>query len=159
MSILRYEPYIVEFLRLVLLVVFLSFAGYFIKLFPFISELEFLKSNYTLAEFVEFSVFGIISFLLIEFSFRVERVVAEMISLIPSAGVIHRYIFFIVSAVFLYSGWLNTFVKLVGKEWRWLYQLFFAAFTIVIFILIFLILYREGDKLGRNILNKIREVR
>lgn len=156
MSFSRYEPYIVEILRLAVLVIFVSFAGYFIKFLPFVSELPFIKSNYTLAEFIEFVVFGVISFLLIEFSFRVEKKVNDMIDFIPRVGVIHRYSFFIVSGILLYSGWINTFMKIVGEDWVWIYQMFFATFTILMFIVIFVIIYREGENFGKNILSKFK---
>ena len=158
MNISRYEPYLVEIVRLIVLVIFVSFSGYFIRILPFIEDLSFIKDGYTLGEFIEFLAFGTISFLLVEFSFRVQKSVDDIVRFIPRCGIIHRYLIFIISGVFLYSGWLNTFIKLVGNDWVWLYQLFFAGFTIGMFVVIFMIIYREGDNFGRNILEKFKEI-
>lgn len=158
MNISKYEPYIIEVIRLFVLVSFVSIAGYFIHFLPFINELPFIKNDYMLDEFLEFVVFLVISFLLIEFSKRTQNIVDYMLEFIPKVGLIHKYIFFIISMLLLYSGGLKSYEKLVGKDWLWLYQMVFAGLVIFIISLIFLIIYREGDRFGKNLYSKIREI-
>ncbi len=154
----RYESYLVEVVRLCLLVFFIVVALYFLKFLPFISDLSFIKTEFSLYEFIEFIFFALISFLLGEFSFRVERTVDSMLDFVPKAGRIHRYIMLTVSFVFLYWGGVNAFSKLISSDFVWLYQMFFAGVVLFIISKIFLIIYYEGENFGRNILSKIKEL-
>lgn len=154
----RYDSYISEVLRLGVLVVFLVFSGYFLRMLPFISDLFFIKPELSLSEFIEFLVFIFISFLLFEFAYRVEDTVSSMIDLIPGSGRIHRYVFFIISFILIYWGGVNVFSKLIGNIYLWMYQIVFAGILMFIVAKIFLIIYYEGDTIGRNIFERIKKI-
>lgn len=158
MNISKYEPYIVEVIRIFVLVSFVALAGYFVRFLPFINELPFIRADYMLSEFLELVVFFMISFLLVEFSKRTQIIVDNMFDFVPKIGLIHKYIFFIISLLLLYSGGINSYNKLIGREWIWIYQMIFAGLVIFIVALIFLIIYREGDKFGKNLYSKMKEV-
>ncbi|MGC8866711.1 MAG: hypothetical protein ACP5IO_02290 [Elusimicrobiales bacterium] len=152
----RYEGYIIEVIRTSVLIVFIVILLYFLKLLPFFSDLCFLKDNFTLYEFIEFVAFCIISFLLSEFALRVETMVETIFDFIPQAGKIHRYLMLIISFVFLYWGGVNAFSKLISSNYIWIYQMFFAGVVLFLISKVFLIIYSNGERFGRNILSKIK---
>ncbi len=151
----KLEKYLIEAIRLVLIILVIHILKGFFSSLPFVSELRVFNKNIYLSEFVSFLMSLIICFILYEFTKRTKKIVDEMLLQLPQAGFFHSHIVYLFLTIVLYFSAIDIFKGFIFEEWLWTYNCFFIGVSLFYISRILLVFYQNSHKISENIYNII----
>lgn len=151
----KLRPYLIEIIRLLIILLVIYIFNNFASSLPFVSNVAIFNDNILLTEVLSFIMMLIACFIIYEFGKRSFAYVEEMVVIIPEAGRIHSYIVYLAVIITAYFSGLNLFLKTLGSDWLWSYNIAFIAFSLFYISKIILIFYKNSHKISSDIFDAV----
>ncbi|HOJ86246.1 MAG: hypothetical protein ACP5SD_01210 [Elusimicrobiales bacterium] len=151
----KLRPYLIEIIRLFIILFVIYVFNNFASSLPFVSSVTIFNDNILLTEVLSFIMTLIACFIIYEFGKRSFVYVEEMVVILPQAGVIHSYLVYLAVIITAYFSGLGLFVKTLGSDWLWSYNILFIAFSLFYISKIILIFYKNSHKISSDIFDAV----
>ncbi|MEF3280461.1 MAG: hypothetical protein K6357_05795 [Elusimicrobiota bacterium] len=153
----KIKLYVIELIRLGILLITFYMLESFLTSLSFISELTIFSNKILFTEFLAFLFLSLSCYIIYEFSVRTRNIVNEMFPIIPDAGLIHCFIIYLIVIVLSYFAGIGIFRKVVEEDLWWSYNLVFIGFLIYYSAKIGLVVYKNSHTISSNIFETFKK--